>query len=116
MKKIYVAIPYSGMEESSYQQANKVTAEILKMGYNPFSPITHSHPLTQYNVPGDWEFWSKVDMDWINVCDELWFIIPEEGRKRVTDSIGVQAEIKYDEEIGIPVKGYTFFDEKLKRI
>lgn len=110
MNKVYVAIPYTGMEESSYEQANMATADVMREGYNPFSPITHSHPLTNYEVPGDWEFWSQIDMDWIDVCDEVWVVIPREGVEKVRNSTGVQAEIKYADENDIPVRVYEYIN------
>jgi Domain of unknown function (DUF1937) len=106
MKKIYLAIPYSGMVESSYEQANKATAELMSSGedINVFSPITHSHPLTQHGVRGDWEFWKKVDFQFIDWAEEVWVIVPEEGIKRVLMSVGVIAEINYANECKKPVK------------
>ena len=95
MKKVYLAIPYSGMEESSFKQATLAAVKILKMGYNVFSPITHSHPLTEYNVPGDWDFWQKIDFQFIDWADEVWVLIPEEGVEKVKNSTGVQGEIDY---------------------
>lgn len=115
MEKIYLAIPYSGMAKSSYNQANKFTAKVMNMGYNPFSPITHSHPLTSFGVPGDWEFWQKIDLDWIDVCDEVWVLIPEEGVEKVRQSTGVNAEIKYAKNIGKPVHYFQFQNDNLIR-
>ena len=114
MKKVYLAIPYSGMEPSSYFQATRATALILKLGINVFSPITHSHPLTQYDVPGNWEFWSAVDYQYIDWADEVWVLIPQEGTGRVDKSTGVQAEIKYAKETGKPVKEITYGDLEIQ--
>jgi len=106
MKKIYLAIPYSNMEQSSYAQANEMTVNLLNLGYNVFSPITHSHPLTLINrkVPGTWEFWQEIDYQFIDWADEIWVVIPREGASKVNESIGVQAEIKYAEENNKPIK------------
>lgn len=99
MKKIYLAIPYSGMKDSSYDQATRATAMIIsKGGYNVFSPITHSHPLTKYKditIPGNWEYWEAVDYQYIDWCDEVWVLVPKEGFKKIATSVGVQAEIEY---------------------
>lgn len=106
MKKIYLAIPYSGMEQSSYIQANLASIAILNDGENVFSPITHSHPLTQIpgkTVPGNWEFWQKIDYQFIDWADEIYVLIPTEGEERVLNSVGVQAEIKYAKEHNKPV-------------
>lgn len=106
MKKIYLAIPYSGMTESSYEQATKATAELMSgdLNVNVFSPITHSHPLTQHGLRGDWQFWKQVDFQFIDWAEEVWVIIPEEGIKRVLMSVGVIAEINYANDTKKPVK------------
>ncbi len=97
MKKIYLAIPYSGMKKSSYEQANLASAILIDDGYNVFSPITHSHPLhlVMPEIRSDWEFWEEIDKSWIDVCDELWIVVPEEGYERVINSKGVQSELYY---------------------
>ncbi len=97
MIKIYLAIPYSGMEESSFQQANEATVRLLKQGFNVFSPITHSHPLTRFNLPGTWEFWSKIDYQFLDWCDVCLVLIPKEGVEKVHASTGVQAEKNYSQ-------------------
>ena len=105
--KVYLCIPYSGMEESSYLQANLGTVAVLENGHNVYSPITHSHPLTKLTenkLPGNWEFWSAIDYQFIDWADELWVLIPTEGEERVLNSTGVQAEIKYAIEKGKSVK------------
>ena len=106
MKKIYLAIPYTGMLESSYEQANAATIKIMQLGHNPFSPITHSHPLTKFEengLPTTWEFWEKIDYQFIDWADEVWIVIPEEGKNKVEQSTGVQAEIKYARRSGKPI-------------
>ena len=96
LKKIYLAIPYRGMEQSSYEQATELTSRIInEYGYNVFSPITHSHPLTRYGVKGDWEFWQFIDFQFIDWADEVWVVIPTEGMQKVINSQGVIAEIAY---------------------
>jgi hypothetical protein len=101
MKLIYLAIPYSGMEESSFEQANLATVLLMKLGYNVISPITHCHSLTKvegFDLPGTWEFWQKIDYQLIDKCDEIFVLIPEEGMEKVDNSTGVQAEMKYAKE------------------
>lgn len=95
MLKIYLAIPYSGMEDSSFEQANEATVKLLNMGFNVFSPITHSHPLTRYDIPGSWDFWKKIDYQFLDWCDILVILIPKEGREAVENSVGVGQEVKY---------------------
>lgn len=98
LKKIYLAIPYSGMEESSFEQANKATVALLNQGFNVFSPITHSHPLTKEHLPGTWDFWKEIDYQFLDWADILIVLCPEEGIERVNSSTGVQSEIEYFKE------------------
>jgi hypothetical protein len=108
MKKIYLAIPYSGIQESSYEQATRATAELMSGDHdvNVFSPITHSHPLTQHGVRGDWDFWKKIDFQFIDWADEVWVVVPNEGIKHILMSVGVIAEINYANESKKPVHYY----------
>lgn len=113
MNKIYLAIPYTGMQESSYRQANLASVLILNKGHNVFSPITHSHPLTlidQYEIPHTWEYWQNIDYQFIDWADEVWVLIPEEGFQPIVNSIGVQAEIKYAKEQRKKVK-YCYLND-----
>jgi O-acetyl-ADP-ribose deacetylase (regulator of RNase III)/nucleoside 2-deoxyribosyltransferase len=108
MKKIYLAIPYSGMEESSFKQATEAAAIIInEHGHNVFSPITHSHPLTKYGVKGTWEYWQKIDCQYIDWCDEVVVLIPNEGLERIKESIGVNSEIRYASSLKKPVSFVT---------
>jgi nucleoside 2-deoxyribosyltransferase len=116
MKKIYLAIPYTGMQESSYNQANEATVKLLNQGYNVFSPITHSHPLTlleSYNVPHTWEYWQQIDYQFIDWADEVYVFIPKEGISSVVNSTGVNAEIKYAMDHNKPVNLCIITDGEL---
>ena len=105
MKKIYLAIPYSGAEEESYELANKITVLLMNNGFNVFSPITHSHPLSKVGkLPGNWEFWEQIDYQFVDWCDIL--VVIEHVYKNETKKInyitstGVTAEVKYAEKQG----------------
>lgn len=105
MKKIYLAIPYSKYEELSFKLANEIAAELIKEGHIVFSPISMSHPITTIGgLKGDWETWSRIDMEFIRWCEEV--IVINFDNKAVLESIGVQDEIKYAKEIGKKVTYY----------
>jgi len=98
LRKIYLAISYTGMTESSFKQANIASVLILNKGFNVYSPITHSHPLTlidKFEVPHTWDYWQHIDYQFIDWADELWVLIPDEGIDRLRKSTGVCAEIEY---------------------
>jgi nucleoside 2-deoxyribosyltransferase len=116
MKKIYLAVPYSGMQESSYKQANEASVLILNKGHNVFSPITHSHPLTSIgnlSVPHTWEYWRNIDLQFVDWADEVWVLVPKEGIEAVMNSTGVTEETIYAQDRDKPVRYFevnTKFD------
>jgi len=87
-------------------------------GYNVFSPITHSHSLSQQcKLPTTWEFWLEQDREFVIWADELYIVvisdyfIPntqgigyENGIKFIENSVGVQGEILIATEHGKPIK------------
>ena len=110
MKKIYLAIPYSGMCESSFEQSLVVTTHLMKSGdVNIFSPIINSHLLAKSGLSGDWSFWETIDKQYVEWCDEIWVLIPKEGFSYVINSKGVQEEIVYGKELKKSIK-YIYFE------
>lgn len=112
MRKVYLAIPYTGMHELSYEQSTRMCALMIsKEKINAFSPITHCHPLTYYDdidIPGDWEYWKQVDYQYIDWADEMrvQLMYPDDMERSlqlIWDSKGVQEEIAYGIERGIPI-------------
>ena len=99
LNKIYLAVPYSGMEEESFKEATRASAILMSEGKNNvFSPITHCHPMTKVNgisLPGTWAFWSKIDYQYLDWADEMLILVPKGDLNTVFYSTGVQAEIKY---------------------
>ena len=94
MKKIYLAAPYSHSDmKVKIDRFNKVTkkaGELMTQGYIVYSPITHSHPIAmQCELPGEWEFWEKIDRVFIEWAHEVW-VLQLEGFE---ESNGINAEI-----------------------
>jgi len=122
IKKIYLAIPYTGMEEKSYEFSVKFAALIMKENkqINVFSPIINSHPLTKFGTKGNWDYWKNIDYQYIDWCDELWVCIPKvcvDDLLYTLRSIGVTSEIIKAKEQGKLIKFITIDDkEKIKFI
>ena len=100
-KRIYLAIPYndpsSEIRNERFEIANKVTAGLMNLGYNVFSPISHSHPIAvQCNLPRGYEFWKEWNKTFIEWCDELYVVCIDGWR----ESRGVQDEISIATEMG----------------
>lgn len=101
---VYLATPYSGLEEQSFARVNEVSALMMRKGIIIFSPISHSHTISKdHKIPGDWKFWKHHDEVYIErFSDEVWVI--DDNMQQVKDSIGVQAEIEFANKLGKPVK------------
>jgi len=97
---IYLAAPYTGMEELSFEVSCMVAAFLMKTGKVVYSPIVYGHTLaTKYDLPADCDFWLMQDLDMICRCDEL-YVITLEGWDK---SLGVAAEIEEALMMGMPV-------------
>lgn len=100
---IYLASPYSHPEtavrEQRFRTACMATAELMKRGENVFSPIVHSHPLVVHGLPNTWEFWQRVDREYLERCEKL-VVLMLAGWQ---ESVGVQAEIAIATELRLPI-------------
>jgi hypothetical protein len=108
MKKIYLAIPYTGLEQASYDIANEVMIRLMNEDNLVFSPITHSHPISKdKRTVNSWDYWKKYDLPMIDWADEVVVIrIGDNGEELIKNSVGVQGEIEYAEQTGKPVNYY----------
>jgi len=99
--KIYLAIPYTGIEEESFKTANLVAGRLMQQGHIVFSPISHTHPIAmECDMPKGWEFWKEFDEQFISFCDEI-HVVKLNGHEK---SKGVNAEIKMAKELGKLIK------------
>jgi len=100
--KIYLAIPYTGQEQESFEMANKIAGELMLQGYEVFSPISHTHPIAcvMVNPPEGTEFWLFQDVPFIEWCDEVWVADFKDWRK----SKGVCTEIAIAKAMGKPIR------------
>lgn len=98
---IYLAIPYSGMEELSFEISCMITAFLMKTGQVVYSPIVHGHTLaSKCRLTAGHDFWLNQDLDMLRRCDEL-YVVAMEGWDK---SVGVLAEIREAQKLEIPIK------------
>jgi hypothetical protein len=100
----YLASPYSHKDPAVVKDrvrgVTKATVWLIKeKGWNVFSPIVHSHPLAEAGLQGDWDFWRLIDTEYLSVSARM-VVLAIEGWR---ESVGVQAEIKIAERMGIRV-------------
>src|SRR5690349_19198330 len=117
MKKIYLAIPYSGIEEESFKIANYVAHKLMADGHIVFSPISQNHPIAKaHSLPTGWEFWQKLDEAFIEWCDELHIVAihtlcPISAATLIESSKGCQAEISFCRKLNKEIKTYHYHGE-----
>ena len=102
---IYIASPYSHKDYrvmiDRYRKVRTYVAECLNEGEVVYSPINDNHPISDHHqLPGDWEFWKKVDTAFIRGSDKLRVYMMDGWDK----SVGVSAEIEYAKSIGKAVE------------
>lgn len=99
---IYLACPYSHpdprVREYRFEAANWAAAKLMSEGHHVFSPISHSHPIAQYGLPKNWDFWRDYDELFVKLCTRVVVLKLDGWRK----SVGVMAEIALADEIGKP--------------
>ena len=105
MKRVYLASPYwhenPQVREMRYVSVTRATARLISMETCIFSPITHSHPVSQTMPQQTHEFWLAQDREFVDWANELWvFMLP--GWK---ESFGVYNEWFYAKFYrGIPIR------------
>ena len=93
---IYLASPYAhknpDIQHQRYEEVNKVAGELMLMGHNVFSPLSHSVPIDKHLgiVPDLRGLWMKQDFAILQHCDRL-VVLEQDGWR---ESEGVRAEIK----------------------
>jgi len=100
----YLACPYSStdpkLKESRCREADRVTAHLIAtQGWNVFSPITHSHPLALCGLQGSWEFWQRIDIEYLLISERVVVLCLPGWR----ESVGVTAELDIAKQLGIPI-------------
>jgi len=96
MKKIYLACPYSHPDEKvrlgRIEAVNKFAGLLMKKGYIVFSPLSHSHYISEHlDNSLSHEFWLTQDQAFLEWADEI-FVFKLNGWER---SVGVFYEIGF---------------------
>lgn len=117
MKKelIYLSIPYTFNGELSFSIVNKIAAMLIDNGLIIYSPISHSHPISEYIIERryDAELWLNLQLFTLERCDKLLLIKIEgytskSGIQLLEESFGCQAEITKAKELNIPIEYITY--------
>lgn len=100
----YLASPYSHKSPKvrikRFLAVQKAAIDLMLEDIFAFSPIAYNHPMLPVRtMPTDWDFWQEYDKSFIDHCSGV-VVYTLPGWK---ESIGVQAEIEYAAELGLPV-------------
>ena len=100
---VYLASPYTHPKKRvkliRFRKAARAAAVLIKQGLFIFSPITHTYPMEEYGIPGDWEFWKAYDEKLLSICSRM-IVLCLPGWE---ESVGVQAEISYMKAANKPI-------------
>jgi hypothetical protein len=100
---VYLASPYShddpAIREQRFHAACAKAAELMRAGVLLFSPIAHTHPIAQFDLPKGWDFWERYDREYLDVCKAL-VVLTIDGW---ATSKGVCAEVCIMRDSGKPV-------------
>lgn len=113
-KRIYLAAPYTDympeIRQHRYEEVTKITAELMKEGYIIFSPITHSHYLSEYyGCPNEPKFWQRWYLTFLEHWATDLYVLKLYGWEC---SKGVSTEIEYARKKGLPI---TYLDDRYER-
>lgn len=104
-KNAYLAIPYShpdpDVRQARFELACDWSAWLIERGCNVFSPISHSHYISQrMGNANDSDFWVDMDLTFLGLWAEVLILVCESG---VWKSDGVARELEEATLLGIPV-------------
>ena len=123
--KVYLATPYGWGNNKGpiakfvhwwrNRKVTKVAAYWMGKGYNVFSPITLTHPMSKF-VTLEHAEWLECDFQWIDACDELWVLcqpgwqISDGVRQEVVYARDKNKEVLFLKRTGRNAYSYSFND------
>ena len=94
MKKVYIAGPYTKGDIALNVRHAILKADLLAdAGFVPFIP--HLSHFWHMLCPRDYNFWLKIDKEWLKCCDAVLRLIGE--------SPGADEEVELAKSLNIPV-------------
>jgi hypothetical protein len=124
-KKIYLAIPFTGLEDLSFKCASEVAALLIKQEHYVFSPISHFYPIQKTELVEDnYGVWLRQDKIFVDWADEIYLVsimgegFPMDGEELIKNSNGCKVEINWAKEQNKPIKivDYDFTHQVIYQI
>lgn len=101
----YLGIPYNHVDgrvmDYRAELSDIICADLMKKGRLIYAPISSCHHIAKkYGLPRNWEFWQKMDEQFVCICKRL-LVVTVDGWDIST---GLTAERKLAEKCGIPIE------------
>ena len=100
----YLACPYHHdnpfIKQERFLQSCIVAAKLIDQGRIIFSPISHSHPISQFTKENNHELWLRQDTPFLWVADRL-LVLKLDGWR---ESRGVAFEVSHFKTNGKPIE------------
>ena len=100
----YLACPYHHdnpfIKQERFIQSCIVAAKLIDQGRIIFSPISHSHPISQFTKENNHDLWLWQDTPFLRVADKL-LILKLDGWN---ESKGIAEELTYFMATGKPIE------------
>jgi len=100
---VYLACPYthpeSRVREVRFRSATEFAARLCRAGLVVFSPLSHSHPMTEFGLPRDYAFWQRMCETFVCAAAAM-IVLTLDGWEQ---SVGVEAERRLAEQLGKPI-------------
>jgi hypothetical protein len=101
---LYLACPYTHADPEVRRLraalVNRLAGELIAGGLVVYSPISHSHAITEAGLPVEWDFWARQSLAMLAVCRGV-LVYCLEGFEQ---SVGLRAEIEAATAAGKPVQ------------
>ena len=102
---IYLACPYSHysgtVRNNRFLSATHAAVYLMEVHKEAvFSPITHSHPMNELGISGDFATWIEMDLSILSLCSKL-VVLKLDGWEK---SIGVATEILEAQRLSISIE------------
>jgi len=112
----YLGAPYSDpdpkIRQFREQAVTQKVFDLWKKGILVYSPLTHNCPVDRLGVFGDYQTWLDFDHSMLSRCDKLLFLKLPGWEK----SKGLQAEMAFAKQLGLPIKAIEVEPEFLEKI
>ena len=112
--KIYIASPYTNGDKQKLTDLQvEAAAELLKLGFNPFTPLL-SHYISIFANDMDNFPWLEVDIEWLKMCDIIVRLHPKDAKGLDIPSPGADEEEEYAKANGIPLFHFDTIPEMIR--